>query len=362
MTTDVNQELFAQRRAAIGSGNVTRRDDGTWGYADKKEVFGKEGLDMTTGQAALYSSVPAWHSLGNIVPGGITDIDKVMELGGIAFDVDAVPAEYLIDGVHRTVPDTFVNVRSDTGAAIGVVGKRYERIQNRTGFEFLQDLTANYDVPWESAGALRDGRKTFVSMLLPETVHIEAVDDRFVLFIVALNSHDGSSSMQVVVTPWRIVCANTERFALADAAARWGVRHTKNVGDRLAEARRTLGLTLDYVEQFKNDEEALAQQTLYIDEFNSFLVDHLWTPADSDASPQAITRMNNRRDKLNALRDEPRNFPGTAYGAERTITEFLDHPNRLSGKNAEQATRVIEGADDEKKSQAHARLMTLVNR
>ncbi|WP_373311017.1 DUF932 domain-containing protein [Streptomyces alanosinicus] len=30
----------------------------------------------------------------------------------------------------------------------------------------------------------------------------------------------------IVATPWRPVCANTERFVVRDGVTRWAVRHT----------------------------------------------------------------------------------------------------------------------------------------
>jgi Domain of unknown function (DUF932) len=63
------------------------------------------------------------------------------------------------DRPDRVLADQFVTVRSDTSAGLGVVGARYEVLQNRDLFGFLQDLVDDYTVTWESAGALRDGRK-----------------------------------------------------------------------------------------------------------------------------------------------------------------------------------------------------------
>ncbi|MCW2912788.1 MAG: putative prophage protein [Actinomycetia bacterium] len=42
---------------------------------------------------------------------------------------------------------------------------------------------------WESAGALRGGRRVFVSMSVPETVTVDpgGLDDEIILFIVAMN-------------------------------------------------------------------------------------------------------------------------------------------------------------------------------
>lgn len=379
MDKDVNQQLFDQRRAMIDSGGVTRRDDGTWVYADKSEVFGKEGLDMTSGEAALYSAVPAWHGLGNIIPGGTADIDTVLKLAHLDWDVQLVPAFYapttqpLLDDegnvnhalvssyAMRVHPNDKIAMRTDTYDSLGTVGNRYHTIQNRDAFTFLQDLCLNYGVPWESAGALRGGRKTFVSMRLPDNITIDAggIEDTIIPFVAALNSHDGSSSFVIVLSPWRPVCANTERLAIKDAYTRWAVRHTKDATKRLHEARRTLQMSMDYFDRFKIEEESLAQASLAIDEFHA-VINELWTPPDHDAEKAAHTRNANRHEALADLWTAPRNFPGTAYGAERAITEYLDHPERLHGKTAEEATRILEGADDDKKAKAHRRLMMLV--
>ncbi len=46
--------------------------------------------------------------------------------------------------------------------------------------------------------------------------------DRTELYLAALNSHDGSSKFTFLVTPIRIVCANTQSAALRDAKANAG--------------------------------------------------------------------------------------------------------------------------------------------
>src|SRR6185369_17005818 len=239
-TVDVNEQLFEQRRALIASGAATRGDDGSWVYADKSEVLGRDGLDTTTGQAALYTTTPAWHGLGTVIPGGVSDVDEVLALAHIDWEVSLRPAHYLWRDGPRTVPEKFVTVREDTGNALGVVGRHYTPLQNRESFEFLQDLVERYDVVFESAGALRDGRRTFVSLRLPDTVVIDAdgIHDEIVPFLAALNSHDGSTPFTVVATPWRPVCGNTERFAVRDAYTKWTVRHTANATGRMEEARR----------------------------------------------------------------------------------------------------------------------------
>jgi hypothetical protein len=198
----------------------TSWDNGEVLYLSGGRLMPQHGLDVTeTGDVALYTAVPAWHGLGNVIPGGTSDIDEVLRLGGIDFTVSKRAVRYGFDGDVLTMPDQFVTVREDTGAGLGVVGAKYTEIQNRRMFEFLEDLVGQHGVIWQSAGPLRGGRKVFISMRVPDDVVVDpgGLDDTIQLFIVAINSHDGTSTAQVVVTPWRPVCQNTERFAVRDA-------------------------------------------------------------------------------------------------------------------------------------------------
>lgn len=330
------------------------------------EIIAQHGLDTRAdGTIALYTSSPAWHGLGQIIPGGTTDIDEVLALSGLDFDVTTVPALYMWDGQLREHADQHHNVRTDTGAALGAVGARYAPIQNRQGFEFLQELVGRYDVIWESAGPLRGGRRVFISIRLPEAVRVDAdgINDVIVPYVAVMNDHSGNGQFQCVVTPWRPVCANTERFAVRDAVTRWAVRHTAGATSQIKEARRTLGLSVRYFDRFATEETALARTDIAVDEFQKVIAD-LW-PLDDDAP--ARTRANHAV-RSAALHDrlavETDRVGRTAYAAERAITGYLDHlaprrPGKTMTEEIARATAVLEGADDDLKTRAHKRLLLL---
>lgn len=339
------------------------------------EVVANHGLDVAEdGTVALYSAVPAWHDLGQIIPGGTTSIDEVLRLGRIDWEVArrAVHYSFALDGEEwptlRTAPGQFVTVRTDTGDALGVVGSKYTPIQNRDLFTFLEDLVSEHGVIWESAGSLRGGRRVFVSMRLPGSVTIDAegIADEIVPFVVMLNSHDGGSPAQALVTPWRPVCANTERFAVRDAHTRWTVRHTSGALDRIHEARRTLGLTVAYYEEWAAEETALAQTGILLDDMHR-LIGNLW-PIEDDATLRTRNAAERRTDTLMAMYEtETERLGRTAYAAERSITAYLDHvaprrPGKTMTEEIARATAQIEGADDEIKAKAHKRLMLLTHR
>lgn len=369
MSVDVN-EAFADERATqvraardweralqnrLAAGEVERLPDGRyrvltgWDVGEILSAQGvpQHGLDLSRGTAALYTAVPAWHTLGNVIPGGTSDIDKVLELGGIDYQVESVPAQYLWNGETRVDATTHHTVRTDTGASLGVVRDGYEIIQNRRAFEFLQELASDDEVIWESAGALRGGKKVFVAMRLPQhvTVDAEGINDSIIPFIVAINSHDGSSSFQVVATPWRPVCGNTERLAVEHAFTRWTIRHTRKATDRIKEARRTLGLSIKYYDQLADEETALARTDLAINEYDA-LIDSLWEPNDA-ATPRSARTREARRDRLHALLAEETERTGrTAYAAERAVTDYLDHyapirPSAASGLRATNRPRAV---------------------
>ncbi|MEV6964474.1 DUF932 domain-containing protein [Hamadaea sp. NPDC051192] len=375
---DLQARIDAGTLVPLGDGRYRINDPGSFDHGEiwvqrGGLVLPEHGLDVSRGTVALYTTTPAWHQLGNVVPGGISSIDEVLRLGGIDFTVHKAPVLYRTqaDAADRLAADHYVTFRDDTGAALGVVGSRYEVLQNVEVFEFLQDLVDRFDVVWESAGALRDGRRVFVSMRLPDTVRIDraGIDDAIVPFIVGVNSHDGSSLTQVVVTPWRPACGNTERMALRDAHTRWGVRHTRNARERVDEARRTLGLSVDYFARFAREEQILAQTDIAVADFDA-LVEQLWPSPDSDAPARVRNRHADRQGVLRALwHGNAERLGSTAYAAERAVTEYCDWrtgirpTGSLRGRSlAARATAALEGTHDATKTRAHQRLLTLVRR
>jgi phage/plasmid-like protein (TIGR03299 family) len=206
-------------------------------------------------------------------------------------------------------------------------------------------------------------------MRMPDDITVDpgGINDTVVPFIEAINSYDGRTPFEVVTTPWRTVCGNTERFSVRDAMTRWKVRHTRNATTRIHEARRTLGLTHAYYQQWSAEETALARTDVAINEFDA-LVDTLW-PVEPDATARTRRTAQARRDRLHDLLDAETERTGrTAYAAERAVTDYTDHfaavrPSAASGlkgdKDAARGLRLLEGTDDDLKTKAHRHLMLL---
>jgi len=121
-----------------------------------------------------------------------------------------------------------------------------------------------------------------------------------------------------------------------------------------------------YADAFAVEETALARTDIAVNEFHR-LVDDLW-PVEPGATDRSRGIAARRKTTLRTMFDAETGKVGrTAYAAERTITDYLDHvaprrPGKTMSEEISRATGALEGIDDELKNKAHKRLMTLVNR
>lgn len=378
LSDGINREVEAWRER-VEAGEARYLGGGRYQVTvglDKGEVFSvtrngvmpEHGLDLKAdGDAALYTRVPEWHGLGQVVPDGLSDIKEILRLCGGDYHVSKRGSYFVEAGDPRSAPGMFMTVRDDTLAPLGQVGGDYTVFQNWEAYDFLVELLASGALIAETAGVMRGGREFFICTRLPDDVIIDAegINDQMIMYVVAIVRHDGKGSNYIAVTPWRPRCRNTERLAVSGAVTKWGFRHTRNIEERVSEARSTLRLTGKYTGQFVAEQEALARTTLAIDDFRA-VIETLW-PLEDDATGRTARNWNDRCDLLirNYVSDPSvANCAGTAYAAERTVTDYLDHgkirkpaSSGLPSMAAARATALLEGADDDMKDKAHRLLM-----
>jgi phage/plasmid-like protein (TIGR03299 family) len=355
-------------------------------------VLPQHGLDMMEGgKARLYSAVPAWHGLGQVIPGGITSIDDVIRLGGLNVPAVSVPVpDYTVPGLvdsegnPRTfkAPGKFIVSNGLTGEFWGVVGKVHKNIDVRVSFEFLEKLLGQLGINWEAAGLMGNGRQVFISCKVPAglTIDADGINDHVELFIVIQDTRDGSGSYRVMITPWRPLCQNTNRFAFRDALSMINLRHTVGLPGQLEKVRKVLGLTVEYSKTFEAEETALARAKTNTREFEQLMAElSAEGKKDDDLSGRVFgardraeegkrTELANNRaeDDLMARWAVEKDRVGeTLYAAEQAYTGRLDWGRLVKGdgKAAAWQNRIeasLNGETDQAKTRAHARLMQLV--
>src|SRR4029079_12687566 len=142
-------------------------------------------IDINNGVASFADShSDAWHRLGQSV-GHVMTAREAPAAAHLNFQVSkmplVIPQEPVIteDGVTTPdpipVPDMFDTVRTNPIIAgrvdyLGVVGSKYEPVQNDSAFAVLDTITDESGAHFETAGALFGGRQVFVTMKLPKTM------------------------------------------------------------------------------------------------------------------------------------------------------------------------------------------------
>lgn len=307
--------------------------------------------------AAIFARTDAWHRLGTTVRGRAFTAEEAMELGHLGgWNVRKVPVqatEITETGVTTIDAPGFATVRTNpfTGEpeALGVVGSIWQPIQNEDHAEFLNTLTDESGAVFDTAGSLRGGKQVFITMQMPKSITIGGTD-RVDLNIAALNSHDGDSKFRILVTPVRVVCANTQAAALGNHHAMFAIRHTRNAKAAVQAARDALGMTFAYAEAFEDEAERMIQQTMDDAAFDA-LVTSVYGQAEASAPARTRNADTKRRHQLHWLfadAETQQGIRGTAWAGYQAIAEYVDHyaPVRTKGSEAEaRATRVLTSTD-----------------
>lgn len=193
-------------------------------------------------ETMFYVREAPWHGLGNRVEHALSSFDALQEAG---LDWNVVQRSILTDTLME-IPGFKANIRDTDNQVLGVVTNRYKIVQNHEAFAFTDDLLGE-GVQYETAGSLQNGRKVWLLAKLPKNYIISG--DRISPYLVFSNSHDGSGSIKVAMTPIRVVCQNTLNLALNNTKRIWTTIHTGDIKSKLDEAKKTLLLAEYYMDK-----------------------------------------------------------------------------------------------------------------
>jgi hypothetical protein len=143
----------------------------------------------------------AWHRLGTVVEDSF-DARTALDAAHLAgWNVRKAPVFMLDENgntldVDRKFATFYTNPITGENQALGVVGSYYEPIQNEQHVELLDAIVDQSGAHFETAGSLYGGRQVFISMKMPNTIHVGGKDP-VDLYLVAMNSHDEIASVPV---------------------------------------------------------------------------------------------------------------------------------------------------------------------
>ncbi|GAA0976037.1 DUF932 domain-containing protein [Nocardiopsis tropica] len=301
---------------------------------------------FSDGSTAFVSArLDAWHRLGTVLPSTFTAEEAMTtaHLGG--WNVRKSPLTTTVDERTLTVPGAYATVRTHpkTGEpdVLGYVGEQWQPVQNEELADFLNVLSDESGAHFETAGSLKEGRHVFITMKMPEAMTIGDGTDDLDLYIAAMNAHDGTASMRAVVSPVRIVCANTQAAALRQARSTFTIRHTSGVTSKVAEAREALRLTWKYLEAFQLEAEKMLQTSMRDVDFTNKI--RRLFPIDADAGKRAKENNDAVISQLRYLYSEAdtnANIRGSRWAGYQSVVEYLDHFAPVQGADDETARAI----------------------
>ena len=295
-----------------------------------------------------------WHALGAVLDEPPASIAQAIEASGLGWRVEREPIA--VDrGDAATVddwwlprceeiPGYYATVRQDSRAVLGIVGERYQIVQNVDAFRFVDQLLGS-SLHFETAGSLNGGRRVWVLATLPE--HIEVGGDPVKPYVLLMNSHDGSTAVIAATTPIRVVCSNTLNWGLGRARQKFSIRHTGDITRRVHEARRVLELSVNYYEQFQQTGNQLASQTCTERQLGRVL-DELYPSGTEDRVSDRARRGREETKRqiveLFVHGETQGNAPGTKWSAVNAIAEYADWHRPIRQGSERFARAVDDGA------------------
>lgn len=313
------------------------------------------------GKTSMFSvrEVP-WHKLGTVLDNPAT-AEEAIAAAGLDFTVIKKPVEVKVNGHYEPIDGRFATVRTDTMKPLGVVGSRYEVVQNREAFNFFDALVGEGEAMYETAGVLGQGERVWIMAKLPSFIRVGKGDDIGKYLLLAL-SHDGSSPIIAKLTPIRVVCNNTLSMALRDSSTEVRIRHTANAGEQLKIAHKILGLTNQMYEQVNAIFNKMATVTIS----DKQLLEYCKTLIPDNEKAESNTRAENQRNTILELTHTGaganlETAKGTLWGAYNAATEYSDHFKTYQGSAINKLESVWFGSGQSFKQHAFDAAVEIIN-
>lgn len=302
------------------------------------------------------SQTDAWHQLGQQIGRTMTAYEALEAAHMLDWNVRKIPM--LVDVADRhdsdgnlrevqpepnmqPVPDRYTIVRDNPIThqvqPLATIGRWWKPFQNEATTALLGNITEVSGAHIETIGALDYGRRTFATMVLPDHMELTSPTgflDTTKLYLAVFNYHDGQGALKLVISPTRVVCANTQRIAESTAVSEARIRHSGDVDVKMEEVRRLLGLTFRYQETFAREMERLSRMERD-DDYVRGILNEVFEADAAEGERQRQNRLDTAAKVMEVYRsdDTVNMWRGTAFGAYNAVTRYLDHYAPVAGKS-----------------------------
>jgi phage/plasmid-like protein (TIGR03299 family) len=299
------------------------------------------------------NSEKAWHGLGQVVQTAMTSAQAI-ELANLDYEVGkttihaAIPSKGVEIDEETYYPehlvkinDKFATYRADNNQPLGIVGARYEIVQNKDAFAFFDAIIDSKEAIFETAGALGNGERIFVTAKLPQDLLVKGEECN--KYIILTNSHDGTSSIVAGFSTIRVVCNNTLQAALKGLTNKVYIEHRVGAKERLSEAYKVMGIASKYMTEVDTIFNQMAQTKISDTELQKYITDVMMPEYKVMKSQEEDEKISTRfKNQVISIYEFALSHPtqqteatrGTLWGAYNSISGYYNYIQKY--KNDEQ--------------------------
>jgi phage/plasmid-like protein (TIGR03299 family) len=282
-------------------------------------------------ESMMFLGETPWHGIGKeIQENNAYDIESCIKAAGLDWEVKLRQcAAYIAEESQFLNVPAFATTRCRSNGdhdVLGIVGERYEILQNIDAFKIFQPFLDTRMVRLNTAGSLFNGAKIWVLCeIMTEPLRITETDI-VRKFLLLSSGHDGKTTVRFGYCPIRVVCNNTLVLAHENNLSKLiRARHTKNILTNLENIRDTINL-------INHDFDATLEQyqRLLRTDVNRSDVERYISIVLGIEDKELSTRQYNINQRIlshfySSPGNEEKSVRGTAWCAYNALTYYFTH-------------------------------------
>lgn len=272
--------------------------------------------------------IASWASIGTTIDS--TAVDDALTKAKLNYEVQKERL-YLADGT--TIPEmvattyTTTNTKGEvTKHILGTVGEKYEVVQNRDGFAFVDYISDG--LKFVKGGMTHTG----MIYLIAELPEVDILGDVFNPYVIFRNSFNGKYQLSAAITPLRVVCQNQFNFAFKNVENTINIRHSARAYDRMEEAKYVLQGVAQYMG--KLNEIAKQFAGIKLNKTETEIAVNMLFPTPNNADERAKLVLASQKASFVKMldADDNQNHKGNAWGLVNAYTDYITHTSIRKGR------------------------------
>lgn len=272
--------------------------------------------------------IASWASIGTTIDS--TAVEDALTKAKLNYEVQKERL-YLADGtsIPEMVATTYTTTNTKgevTKHILGTVGEKYEVVQNRDGFAFVDYISDG--LKFVKGGMTHTG----MIYLIAELPEVDILGDGFKPYVIFRNSFNGKYQLSAAITPLRVVCQNQFNFAFKHVENTINIRHSARAYDRMEEAKYVLQGVAQYMG--KLNEIAKQFAGIKLNKTETEIAVNMLFPTPDNADERAKLVLASQKASFVKMldADDNQNHKGNAWGLVNAYTDYITHTSIRKGR------------------------------